>query len=62
MRLGIVIVTGLALTTSLLASDKESTKRLGEAASVFSEVMATPDKGIPRICSTGRIASSSCRD
>jgi lipid-binding SYLF domain-containing protein len=48
MRLGIVIVTGLALTTSLLASDKESTKRLGEAASVFSEVMATPDKGIPQ--------------
>jgi lipid-binding SYLF domain-containing protein len=48
MRLAIVLVTGLALTTSLLASDKESTKRLGEAASVLSEVMATPDKGIPQ--------------
>src|SRR5512146_3305911 len=46
MRL--VIVAGLALTTSLLAIDKEPAKRLGEAASVFSEVMATPDKGIPQ--------------
>jgi len=33
----------------LLAKDKgnESAKRLDEAASVFTEVMATPDKGIP---------------
>jgi lipid-binding SYLF domain-containing protein len=46
MRL--VIVAGLALTTSLLAIDKEPAKRLGEAALVFSEVMATPDKGIPQ--------------
>jgi lipid-binding SYLF domain-containing protein len=46
MRL--VIVAGLALTTSLLAIDKEPAKPLGEAASVFSEVMATPDKGIPQ--------------
>ena len=46
MRL--VIVAGLALTTSLLALDKEPAKRLGEAAAVFSEVMATPDKGIPQ--------------
>ena len=44
----LVIVAGLALTTSLLAIDKEPGKRLGEAASVFSEVMATPDKGIPQ--------------
>jgi hypothetical protein len=42
------IVAGLALTTSLLALDKEPAKRLTEAASVFSEVMATPDKGIPQ--------------
>lgn len=48
MRLAIAVVTGLALTTSLLAGDKEPSKRLGEAASVFSEVMATPDKGIPQ--------------
>jgi SH3 domain-containing YSC84-like protein 1 len=46
MRL--VIVAGLAVTTSLLAIDREPAKRLGEAASVFSEIMATPDKGIPQ--------------
>src|SRR5512133_814383 len=44
----VVIVAGLVLTTSLLAVDKEPASRLGEAASVFSEVMATPDKGIPQ--------------
>jgi SH3 domain-containing YSC84-like protein 1 len=44
----LMIVAGLALTTSLLAIDKEPAKRLGEAATVFSEVMATPDKGIPQ--------------
>jgi lipid-binding SYLF domain-containing protein len=46
MRL--VIAAGLALTTSLLAIDKEPARRLSEAASVFSEIMATPDKGIPQ--------------
>jgi len=44
----LVIVAGLAITTSLLAIDREPAKRLGEAASVFSEVMAAPDKGIPQ--------------
>ena len=44
----LLIAAGLALTTSLLAMDKEPAKRLGEAAAVFSEVMATPDKGIPQ--------------
>jgi SH3 domain-containing YSC84-like protein 1 len=44
----LVIVAGLALTTSLFAIDKAPAKRLGEAAAVFSEVMATPDKGIPQ--------------
>ncbi len=44
----LAIVAGLALTTSLLAIDKEPGKRLGEAAAVFSEVMAAPDKGIPQ--------------
>jgi lipid-binding SYLF domain-containing protein len=46
MRLA--IVAGLALTTSLLAIDQEPADRLGEAASVFSEIMATPDRGIPQ--------------
>jgi SH3 domain-containing YSC84-like protein 1 len=31
----------------LLAKDNDSVRRLNEAAVVFSEVMATPDKGIP---------------
>jgi len=31
----------------LLAKDNNSVKRLNEAAVVFSEIMATPDKGIP---------------
>jgi lipid-binding SYLF domain-containing protein len=43
-----VILAGLTFTTALWAIDKEPAKRLGEAASVFSEIMATPDKGIPQ--------------
>jgi len=43
----LMIVTALAITP-LLAMDKESTKRLSEAAAVFSEVMGAPDKGIPQ--------------
>jgi lipid-binding SYLF domain-containing protein len=45
------IMAGLALTTlttSLMAVDPEPASRLGQAASVFSEIMATPDKGIPQ--------------
>ena len=42
-----IVVTALAITP-LLAMDKESAKRLNESAAVFSEVMATPDKGIPQ--------------
>ncbi len=43
----LLIVTALALTP-LMAMDKESAQRLKESAAVFSEVMATPDKGIPQ--------------
>jgi SH3 domain-containing YSC84-like protein 1 len=43
-----VIFAGLAFTTALLAVNKEPAKRLAESASVFSEVMAAPDKGIPQ--------------
>jgi lipid-binding SYLF domain-containing protein len=42
-----VLVATLALAP-LLASDKESAKRLDDSAEVFSEIMATPDKGIPQ--------------
>jgi lipid-binding SYLF domain-containing protein len=41
------VATTLALTP-LLAADREPVNRLGEAAAVFSEVMAAPDKGIPQ--------------
>jgi lipid-binding SYLF domain-containing protein len=37
----------LALTP-LLAKESEPVKRLEESATVFSEIMATPDKGIPQ--------------
>src|SRR4029453_10272524 len=32
----------------LLAKDNEPVRRLDEATAVFSEIMATPDKGIPQ--------------
>jgi len=41
------VATTLALTP-LLAADTEPAKRLGEAATVFSEIMTSPDKGIPQ--------------
>jgi SH3 domain-containing YSC84-like protein 1 len=41
------VMTALAVTP-LLAADDEPGKRLNDAAIVLSEVMATPDKGIPR--------------
>lgn len=43
----LIVLTAVALTP-LLAMDNEPAKRLNEAASVFSEVMATPDQGIPQ--------------
>ena len=48
MRL--ILVAALALSPLLGASnnDTENGKRLDEAATVFSEIMATPDKGIPQ--------------
>ncbi|MEO8026756.1 MAG: lipid-binding SYLF domain-containing protein [Bryobacteraceae bacterium] len=36
------------MVAPLLAKDKEPAKRLDEAAAVFSEIMAAPDKGIPQ--------------
>jgi lipid-binding SYLF domain-containing protein len=46
-----MFMTAMAATVALaplLAQDKEPGQRLGEAAAVFSEIMATPDKGIPQ--------------
>ena len=45
MRL--IVLAAVALTP-LLAMDKKPGRRLNEAAAVFSEVMATPDRGIPQ--------------
>ncbi len=42
-----ILAASLAIVP-LLAQDSEPVKRLGESAVVFSEVMATPDKGIPQ--------------
>jgi len=41
-----ILVATLAIAP-LLAIDNEPAKRLDEAAAVFSEIMAAPDKGIP---------------
>ena len=46
MRL--ILVAALAVTPLLAKDNKEAVQRLDESAAVFSEVMATPDKGIPR--------------
>jgi lipid-binding SYLF domain-containing protein len=44
-----VIATTLLLSCALIAGDREkSTQRLEDSAAVFSEIMAAPDKGIPR--------------
>ena len=42
-----MVATTLALTP-LLAAEDEPAKRLNDAAVVFSEVMESPDKGIPQ--------------
>src|SRR5881397_992131 len=42
-----MIITAALAIAPLLAKDSGPIKRLTEAAAVFSEVMATPDKGIP---------------
>src|SRR5436190_776634 len=47
----LIIATTVATTlafTPLLAADNEPAKRLDDAAAVFSEIMAAPDKGIPQ--------------
>lgn len=43
-----LILTAAVAMMPLLAKDNEPGKRLNDAAAVFSEVMAAPDKGIPQ--------------
>ena len=47
------IVMTSATLTPLLAVDNEPAKRLDEAAAVFSEIMGSPDKGIPQVARGG---------
>ena len=42
-----ILVAALAVAP-LMANDNDSVKRLDESATVFSEIMATPDRGIPQ--------------
>ena len=46
--LAAAVATALAVTP-VLAADDEPAKRLNDAAVVLSEVMGTPDQGIPRV-------------
>src|SRR5579883_49318 len=43
-----MMITAALAIAPLLAKDSEPVKRLDESATVFSEVMGTPDKGIPQ--------------
>jgi len=43
----LLLIAAVAITP-LLAKDNEPSKRLSDAAAVFSEVMGAPDKGIPQ--------------
>jgi lipid-binding SYLF domain-containing protein len=56
MTLAATLAIAPLLTTSVLAKEMEAVKRLNDAAVVFSEVMATPDKGIPE----DLLAKASC--
>src|ERR1700752_3437950 len=43
-----IILAATLVVAPLLATDNEPVNRLDEASAVFSEIMATPDKGIPQ--------------
>ena len=43
-----VVAYALVAITPLMAKDNEPAQRFDAAAAVFSEVMGTPDKGIPQ--------------
>jgi len=42
------LLVGVLCLVPLMGKDEEPVKRLEEAAAVFTEIMATPDKGIPQ--------------
>ena len=43
-----ILLAAMAMTPLVVAKDNGAVKRLDEAAAVFTEIMATPDKGIPQ--------------
>jgi lipid-binding SYLF domain-containing protein len=43
-----LLLIAAIVISPMLAKDRESAKRLDDAAQVFSEIMAAPDKGIPQ--------------
>src|SRR5260370_5646698 len=43
-----MILAATLAIAPLLANDKEPVKRLNESSAVFSEIMSTPNKGIPQ--------------
>jgi lipid-binding SYLF domain-containing protein len=47
LNMRMILAATLAIVP-MMAKDHDNAKRLDEAATVFSEIMATPDKGIPR--------------
>jgi SH3 domain-containing YSC84-like protein 1 len=46
-RLTLATLVAILAVVSLRAEDNEPTRRLNEASAVLSEIMSTPDKGIP---------------
>src|SRR5262252_8074783 len=49
MKMRTFLVVALSVAPLLVAEEtKESVKRLEDSAAVFSEIMGTPDKGIPQ--------------
>jgi lipid-binding SYLF domain-containing protein len=48
MKFITITATTILALTPLMAMNRDSEKRLEESAAVFSEIMATPDKGIPQ--------------
>ena len=57
----LLLIAALAISP-MLARDNGDAKRLDQAGVVFSEIMATPDKGILRIFWITPAASSSFLD
>jgi len=56
MTTAVISMAALTVTVSPLSADEKDVERLNDAATVFSEIMAAPDKGIPQ----DLVAKASC--